>query len=428
GGGGGGGFSSRSSGFGGQYQGGGDRKPLEQCFCFVSGVMAVVLLVAPLPVTYISLAAPESLVLSPGETRLVSRSSVVCQGMSVSSGETTVDSTVYHLQTVPKLNASNSFVLSTQASVVNNGDYEYWSFHLYPGSNYSLSACLLSSGSSVKYYTIKGADNYDNWVSHPSSSSHYISVLSVTNQCGTPIATASLAFSSEDDYYFVFYNDGQKSAEVQVVFSFNRKEYSPESGGIIGNCTTTLGSDCSLDLPYNSEYVVLIQTSSPQDGDWGTNVDISTSCTQRAWVFAVIEMGTLVIIALCAPFVLLCVYCCMVEECRYDDKTVDSFRAFLARCRKSGNAAPATQVIPSPHRSFPPVTHGTILNLQAAGEAMSTAPMHSTVTSDESRIGPVTKPLTSTGILGDPLPPDYESAVLAPSGPREGIDAPPLYD
>ena len=133
---------------------------------------------------------------------------------------------------------------------------------------------------------VKGTSNYNNWVKTPSSQSAYGKfVLYVLNSCSDYNMTASLTFTSEDDYYFIFYNSNPTSANVQVAFSFYRTEYSPQTGGIISNCTATSLSSCSLDIPYNSDYKILLVTSSPSDGDWGANVDITSSCAARAWVY-----------------------------------------------------------------------------------------------------------------------------------------------
>ena len=138
-----------SSGYRGGSGGGGS--PL------ITGViilLAVILtiLIAPVTVSYQKNGESLSLVLSPGDTRILSRSSTLCHGATLSGGSAlgTVNSSMYFLSNTPTLRATNSFVISSEAFVGSLGDYQYWSFHLYPGSKYLVSACL-SLGYSVQY-------------------------------------------------------------------------------------------------------------------------------------------------------------------------------------------------------------------------------------------------------------------------------------
>ena len=201
------------------------------------------------------------------------------------------------------LSANNSFVISSQAVVGANGDYKYWSFHLYPGSRYSLAACVNTTSTSVQYYIVKGSKA---WWKSQSSSSAYGNVISLC-ACSTSNTIASLTFSSEDDYNFVVCNGYSFPAPVLYTFSFYQPEYMlPQSGGIISNCTTMSFSSCSLAIPYDSEYTVLLVTSPPSDGDWSANVDVTVSCAARVWVFVLIEIGAVAIVVI---FVLSLITC-----------------------------------------------------------------------------------------------------------------------
>ena len=372
-------------------------------------MLAVILtiLIAPVTVSYQKNGESLSLVLSPGDTRILSRSSALCQGATLSGGTAlgTVNSSMYFLSNTPTLSATNSFAISSQAYVGSKGDYQYWSFHLYPGSKYLVSACL-SLGYSVEYIVVKGTSNYKDWVETPSSESAYGNfVLYVLNSCSEFNMTASLTFTSEDDYYFIFYNSYSIPANVEVTFSFYRTEYSPQSGGIISNCTTTSFSSCSLNIPYNSDYNILLVTSPPADGDWGANVDITSSCAARAWVYVVIEFSMVALLVLCALLVAACI-----------------FRERIKRMCSGGMGMirPHMHITPSPTTEVytPTTVQTSTLAPQVPSNEVFTIP-------PPAPIGFIDAPVT--GVLTAPPPPDYAYGVLAPPPPTDYKEPLPAY-
>ena len=131
-------------------------------------VVAVILLIAPVTATYQNHNASKSLILSPGDTLITSCNGAYSQGFSVGNEAAAVSSSLYLLQNAPMLDAKNSFVISSTTTVGKMGDYQHWNFHLYPGSTYSLQACL-NTGYLVEYYIIKGTSNYNHWAENPSS-------------------------------------------------------------------------------------------------------------------------------------------------------------------------------------------------------------------------------------------------------------------
>ena len=360
--------------------------------------VALIILIVPVTISYQSKGAPISLVLSPGDTRILSRSSTLCQGSTLSGGSAlgTVNSSMYFLSNTPTLNAANSFVISSEAFVGSSGDYQFWSFHLYPGSKYLVSACL-SLGYSVQYIVVKGTKNYNKWVKTPSSQSAYGNfVLYVLNSCSGYNMTANFNFTSEDDYYFIFYNSNPTPASVRVTFSFYRPEYSPQSGSIISNCTTTSFSSCSLDIPYNSDYIILLVTSPPSDGDWSANVDITSSCAARAWVYVVIEFSTVALLVLSALLVAACIF-------RDRIKRMCSGGMGMFQSRMPITPSPTAQVY-------------TTTTVQTSTPA-SQVPSNEVFTTPTPPIGFIDAPVT--GVLTAPPPPDYAYGVLAPPPPTD---------
>eukprot|EP00731_Ephydatia_muelleri_P029055 Em0020g699a len=379
-----------------RYRGGNRRKGGLLFFLIAA---ALVILIVPATVTYQDHGSPLYRVLSPGDTRIVSHFSSVCQGVTLSSSSPSVNSTLYFLSKAPILGAMNTFVLSSRQTALASGSYQYWSFRLYPGSQYSLAACL-NFGHSVEYYVIKGTSNFNNWVKYPADSRAIRnSILYLNNLCDTFNVTGSLTFTVEDVYYFIFYNLNSVgfSASVQVTFSFDRTEYLPGSGSIVSNCTATAFSSCSLNIPYNSDYTMLLQTSPPSDGDWGANVGITTSCVERGWVYAVIEISMIALVAVGAILVV----------------------AFFYRDRIKSGCTRGTHTFQ--------VDHTTPTTLESAPTTANTSALASEVdflvTSPP--IGFQDAP--SESVLTPPPPPDYANSKLDPP-PQDYKDTlPPDY-
>eukprot|EP00731_Ephydatia_muelleri_P028608 Em0020g252a len=222
---------------------------------------------------------------SPSDTRIISVSSQLCQGAKLNSLSSLTTGVIYLLQTKPRLAKDNFTLTYTKANLALSNSYEYLSFYLYPGTTYSLSACLGSGSSAVTYLVIKGTSTFNQWVDSGSSnlaysdSALYLSAL--TSPCGFTNLSATLPFNSEDDYYFIFDNINSASASVTYTVSFDR---------------------------YDSGYTVLVQTSSSPISDAGANVDISVTCDARVWVYAVIEVSMLIAVALCAILILALLY------------------------------------------------------------------------------------------------------------------------
>ena len=228
--------------------------------------------------------------------------------------------------------------------------------------------------------------------------------------------TANLNFTSEDDYYFIFYNDDDyvhADAKLQFKFSFYRTEYSPQSGGIISNCTTTSFSSCSLDIPYNSDYNILLVTSPPSDGDWGANLYVTSSCVARAWVFAVIEVGMF-------AFVVISAITCAAAYCACALGICESHKGKQTRVASNHatvqlTSVVATQVPISGVLTAPPLSIGLY---DAPPTCVFTTPP------PPPPIGFKDAPVT--GVLTATPPPDYAYGVLAPPAPDE--NAPPPYE
>eukprot|EP00731_Ephydatia_muelleri_P028609 Em0020g253a len=322
-----GGHHSRGHHSGGHYRGRRNGSYNDDCdpgcvACFAAPwiiifvIAAVItLLVVPVTVTYKKNSTIISSTFSPSDTRILSVSSELCQGAKLNtptSLTTGVTASLYLLQTKPRLAKDNFTLTYTKPNLALSNSYEYLSFYIYPGTNYSLSACLGSGSSAVTYLVIKGTSTFNQWVDSGSSNLAYSNsarlLTALTSQCGVMDSLDKLTFNSEDDYYFIFDNINSAAASVTYTVAFDRYEYVPSSEVIVDNCSTTLSAtSCSLSFAYNSGYTLFVQTSSSPFSDAGANVNISVTCDARVWVYAVIEVSMFAV-SLCAIPILALLY------------------------------------------------------------------------------------------------------------------------
>ncbi|KAL5484199.1 hypothetical protein EMCRGX_G020657 [Ephydatia muelleri] len=220
--------------------------------------------------------------LSPGDTRLVSPSSTLCESTTLNNPTSTVSATVFLLHRKPILGARDNFTLTDTFHLAYK-EYRYWSFYMYPGSGYALSSCLTYG--SVAYYVIKGEGNFVSWINARYTSEY--SALHYSDHCGTTNRTTDQIVTSEDQYYFVFYNTFYMASNVHAMLTINSVGYLPHSGGVVDSCTAPPTSSCSLIIPHDSEYTVLVETSPPTNGRWDTSVNVGIAAITAGIVIAV---------------------------------------------------------------------------------------------------------------------------------------------
>ena len=244
--------------------------------------------------------------LSPGDTRLVSPSSTLCESTTLNNPTSIVSATVFLLHRKPILGARDNFTLTDTFHLAYK-EYRYWSFYMYPGSRYALSSCLTYG--SVAYYVIKGEGNFVSWINARYTSEY--SALHYSDHCGTTNRTTDQIVTSEDQYYFVFYNTFYMASNVHATLTINSVGYLPHSGGVVDSCTAPPTSSCSLIIPHDSEYTVLVETSPPTNGRWDTSVNVGTTCEPRVWVYVISVLVPLLGIAAITAGIVIAVCCCV---------------------------------------------------------------------------------------------------------------------
>lgn len=246
--------------------------------------------------------------LSPGDTRLVSPSSTLCESITLNNPSSTVSATVFLLHRKPIIAARDNFTVTDQFQLARYRDYRYKSFYMYPGSSYTLSSCLTSG--MLAYYVIKGTGNFEKWINTLYASEP--SVLHYSDKCGVANRTTNKMFTSEDQYYFVFFNTYPTTSNVHVMLTINSVGYLPHSGGVVDTCTASpTTSSCSLVIPHGSDYTFLVETSPPTNGRWDTSVDVATTCDPRVWVYVISVLAPLLGIAAITASVAIAMCCCV---------------------------------------------------------------------------------------------------------------------
>lgn len=301
--------------FGGGFAGGGGHVSVsggnwsgddKNTWSFIGGLLSMFILAAGLIAFSIEYRdqKPIPSFYSPGDTRLVSYSSFFCAGVTLKENSSSTGASLYLITETPPLDDCNNFTISSTMALKDN-EYNYWNYYLYPNSNFSTEVCSSSSGTDGKLYIVKGKDNFKLWISSHSNDLA-VAVFSIsTVLCSTIVQPYTYHISEEDEYYFIYYNlpGNNIILQLNVTVSFERFEYSTANLTSQANCSITIAGECSLTVPYGSTYSALIVTDVPENVDWGENVDVTWSCANRGWAYAVVILVPIVtvagVIALC---------------------------------------------------------------------------------------------------------------------------------
>ena len=239
---------------------------------------------------------------APGDTRIISYSSSLCDGLTL-SGERSAS--LYLLDTKPPLSAPVNTLTASPPSVIDGDRYEYLNYYLHHNSKLSMSACLLTSGLTLRFYLIKGKDNFDSW--KDDGNSVHSAVHRIISSC-PPSSDITYTFDSGDMYYFVFDNLGKSSINLKATLIFNRTEYLPHNVSIADSCRITGDDQCSVSVPYGSHYIGLVEVDNSEGAE--DNFDMNSSCNARAWIYAImVVIPLLFVTAALFTTCVVCIYC-----------------------------------------------------------------------------------------------------------------------
>ena len=241
---------------------------------------------------------------TPGATRIMpSVDSTFCSGVSLSGTNPSLLATLYSLSSRPVLNGWNNFTLKETTGVSFSG-YEFYQFYMRKGSTANGTSCIptTSSVSSLQLLIIRGKSNFDSWVIRPLTSKA-VDTYTINKRCP---ATNSFTFTAttDDYFYFVYYNSFAISGSITVNLQFHRKEYTVDQSAIINYCSYS-GSSCDIPTSAGATYLLVVddQSSALISGDF------STGCVANGGIIAVIVIVPLLVLALVVGGII-AVICC----------------------------------------------------------------------------------------------------------------------
>ena len=244
---------------------------------------------------------------APGDSRLVSLSSFFCDGGVLELSANTVDAELFVVDSIPPLNDTNNFTVTTQRSI-NSLEFRFWQYHLYPNSNISISVCtdLL-----VDVYIVKGNENANSWAESPSSDVAEL-VRYAGGCCPNELRYApeiTYRVNEEDEYYIILHNSLKSSIFINASFTFERYEYNaPENIDPDKYCDVESGGRCSFGIPYGTGLQrTLVITSISENIDWEENVSVTVNCGQRGWAYALVILLPMVVVAVIIAVIVLAI-------------------------------------------------------------------------------------------------------------------------
>lgn len=252
------------------------------------------------------------------ETRLISYSPLFCSGMNIDIDiSLPYTTTIFSVHTEkPQLTGHDAFQFTEMPSFdFSQHDYHKWSYYLPKGSKFSFSACQDSSFDSLahmRYYLIRGDNNFNAWVKHPTSN-RAIHSDSISHMCNTGSNTSyTYTVPSDANYYMVFYLDpsGSTSGQLQIEFDVYRTKYEPVPGSSVGNCSTENYGSCSVAIPLQTTYGLLTLELDPYfvPDVWSQTSDIEVNCTARIWVYVTISLLSVAFFVLIMVVIMACCF------------------------------------------------------------------------------------------------------------------------
>ena len=251
---------------------------------------------------------------SPGDTRIVSfGSSSFCAGVTLRDQSIRVGSSLYLITDTPELTDQNNFTNINNKLTIADNNYRYWSYYLYPNSGFTLELCTLPDSAGGVFYLIKGKTRFDKWVEEPTTdlAVGFFSIGPLP--CSEPRHRFSFQAEYEDDYYLVYFNNNhytnRQFLRLNLTMSFYRFEYSTEDLESVANCSVATTGECTVPVPYGSNYRALIVTDIPEDPDWEENVDVSWRCADRTWAYATVILVPMAVVGTIIGTIVTIIFC-----------------------------------------------------------------------------------------------------------------------
>ena len=239
-----------------------------------------------------------------GDTRIVPLpfNSFFCSELTLEANTAVTGASVYLITDTPPL-TNNSFTFSTYFST-GSYQYEYWSYFLYPGSNFSTSVRVIFPRREGIFYLIKGYSNFQQFVDNPQSQPNEVLDFFSIPCLRQYTHQVSFQVQEEDDYYLVYQarqtctSRRVSSLYLSVRISVSRFLYSTAGLTNAPQCSAPSIGQCSLNVPNDPNYRALIAvTAIPRDNTLGGFLDINLHCSSsRGWAYAVVVLVPLLLV------------------------------------------------------------------------------------------------------------------------------------
>ena len=299
-------------------------------FCrSVTGVItvALVLISAVVGILHTSFTYEESLRLTSGDTRLISSySKTFCERLRLENTgmPNNLNTSLFIVPDfeTDKLFTSNVFSTRIAGLSLPSYQHQYWKVFLHPGSTVKLEACVLN-GEGMEIFIIRNGDSLD------SGSPSQTLTVPIENYCNEGPVNKTLDpsdFPIEDEYYILFV--GLESSVVNVLngtLFFAIPEYDTTKVEVVSSdhCSTGIRHvlSCTVRVPLNfgTRGVISAESTSLGLDSSIAAVDVKVACEPCAWVYAVIVVVAVIVIAIVC-FVGACVYWYMkkIHDIRLD--------------------------------------------------------------------------------------------------------------
>ena len=278
-------------------------------FSIVVTVLIVTLSTVSVRYTAGSYSDDDGLDYAPTDTRIVPVSNSFCQNLELNTDDTSdsgYTATLYMLNAPPMLTGKETFSFSVAPNILSDR-YDYYYFYMYPGSSFTVSACISSASSESTFILIKGNRRFSRWKEGgivPTKDFFTIPTL-----CNNGAVTKSYEISHEDNYFMIFDNTNFVDSRLQVDFNFSRTLYEFGNDTVAVKChaTTDYPDSCSVSVPLSGQTAFL--TIEPNSNiDWTDGITLDISCGARAWMYFIVSLSVLVgVVAIIVPL-LVCTY------------------------------------------------------------------------------------------------------------------------
>jgi preprotein translocase subunit SecG len=333
----------------------GRRRPV---FYTVLGIIfvVVIILITTISVRYTS-DYDDKLLYAGTDTRIIPVNNALCQGLklSVNQAQDGYRATLSLLDSRPPLNRSQTFDISDVKSLGYN-DYEFYYYYMYPGSNFTVSACIDNGHSTYATFNmIKGDKKFRQWIEEPFRSNSF----QINTQCSSGRNNSHYyRVTAEDYYYLIFDAEYRPGTVLSVHMDFYRTLYQVDHNvSANDSCsveTGDQGASCTISIPLSGKTAFLEVAPVSNTFDWAEGIDLDTKCVPREWMYVMIALSILVGVAAILVALLVCIVIMLRSRKSKPASTVASVPA------DSDNTPLVTAPPPSnPDYQEPPPAYGS---------------------------------------------------------------------